>query len=112
MYKFDSDLDAITAKKERYVWLIFMGIVFFMVYGSANQIAHLLSPHPSLFMKWEENIPFVEIFIIPYMSSDLMFVIAFLLPYTRLELRVLALLISENPSPANIILILVRPILL
>lgn len=90
MYKFNPDLNAITAKKERYVWLLFMGIVFFLLYGSSNQIAHLLSPHSSLLMEWEKQIPFVEVFIIPYMSSDLMFVIAFLLPYTRLELRVLA----------------------
>jgi len=90
MYKFDPDLNAITAKKERYVWLLFMGIVFFLLYGSSNQVAGLTQPHPSFYMAWESNIPFIEVFIIPYMSSDLMFVIAFLLAYTRLELRVLA----------------------
>jgi protein-tyrosine phosphatase len=90
MYKFNPALSAITAKKERYVWLVFMGIVFFMLYGASNQVAGLTSPHPSFFMPWEEQMPFIEIFIIPYMSSDLMFIITFLLPYTRLELRVLA----------------------
>jgi protein-tyrosine phosphatase/membrane-associated phospholipid phosphatase len=91
MYKFDPALDAKSVKKERFVWLFFMGIIFFLLYGSSNQYAHLTSPHPSLFMEWERDIPFVEYFIVPYMSSDLMFVIAFLLPYTRLELRILAL---------------------
>lgn len=90
MYKFDPALDALSTKKERLVWLGFMGIVFFLLYGSSNQFASLNAPNPSFFMDWEMQIPFLEIFIIPYMSSDLMFVIAFLLPYTRLELRVLA----------------------
>ena len=77
--------------KERLLFMLFMGILFFLLYGSANQYAGLTAPHPSLFMEWEKEIPFVPSFIIPYMSSDLMFVIAFLLPYTRLELRVLAM---------------------
>ncbi len=89
MYTFDPALQSITAKKERVVWLIFMGIVFFLLYGAANQLAGVTSPHPSFYMEWEKKIPFIEAFIIPYMSSDLMFVVAFLLPYTRLELRVL-----------------------
>ena len=41
-------------------------------------------------MDWETEIPFVPMFILPYMSSDILFCIAFLLPYTRFELRVLA----------------------
>ncbi|WP_324172061.1 phosphatase PAP2 family protein [Sulfurimonas sp.] len=90
MYKFNPAMDAISAKKERFVWLGFMGVVFFLLYGSSNQFASLNAPNPSLFMEWETQIPFIEVFIIPYMSSDLMFVIAFLLPYTRLELRILA----------------------
>lgn len=90
MYKFDPDLHALTAKKERFMWLLFMGILFFLLYGASNQVAALTMPHPSFFMSWERDIPFIEAFIVPYMSSDLMFIIAFLLPYTRLELRVLA----------------------
>ncbi len=91
MYKFDVALSAKTAMKERIVWMIYLGIVFFLLYGSANQFALLTAPHPSFVFEWERNIPFVEPFIVPYMASDLMFVLAFLLPYTRLELRVLAL---------------------
>ncbi len=91
MYKFDVALSAKTAMKERIVWMIYLGIVFFLLYGSANQFALLTAPHPSFVFEWERNIPFIEPFIVPYMASDLMFVLAFLLPYTRLELRVLAL---------------------
>ena len=64
--------------------------MFFLLYGSANQLALLTAPHPSIVFDFEHSLPFVEVFIIPYMSSDLLFVIAFLLPYTRLELRILA----------------------
>ncbi len=89
-YAFDPALDAQSVFKERFVWMLFMGMVFFLLYGSANQWASLSAPHPSAAMAWEREIPFIPAFIVPYMSSDLMFVIAFFMPYTRLELRVLA----------------------
>ena len=91
MYKFDVALNAKTAMKERIVWMLYLGLMFFLLYGSANQYASLTAPYPSLVFGWEHNIPFVESFIVPYMASDLMFVLAFLFAYTRLELRVLAL---------------------
>jgi len=91
MYKFDVALNAKTAMKERVVWMLYLGITFFLLYGSANYWASVTAPHDAFFFAWERDIPFVELFIVPYMASDLMFVLAFLLPYTRLELRVLAL---------------------
>ena len=90
MYPFDPALEAKSTTKERFVWMLFMGITFFLLYGAANQYAGITAPHPSLWMMWEKDIPFVPAFIVPYMSSDLMFVIAFFMPYTRLELRILA----------------------
>jgi len=90
MYPFDPALSASATLKERFVWVLFMGALFFILYGAANQYASL-TPHPSIFMEWERHIPFVPSFIIPYMSSDVMFCIAFLLPQSRLELRILAL---------------------
>lgn len=90
MYPFDPDLSASATLKERFVWVLFMGALFFILYGAANQYASL-TPHPSIFMEWERHIPFVPSFIIPYMSSDVMFCIAFLLPQSRLELRILAM---------------------
>lgn len=89
MYPFDPALSASATLKERFVWVLFMGALFFILYGAANQYASL-TPHPSIFMEWERRIPFVPSFIIPYMSSDVMFCIAFLLPQSRLELRILA----------------------
>ncbi len=90
MYAFDAAADAQATLKERFVWMIFMGALFFILYGSANQYALLTAPHISLFMGWEMDLPFIPAFIVPYMSSDILFCMAFLLPYTRLELRVLA----------------------
>jgi protein-tyrosine phosphatase/membrane-associated phospholipid phosphatase len=90
MYRFDPSLSAKATLKERFVWMLYLGIIFFLLYGSANQYAHLNAPHGSLVMAWEKHIPFIADFIVPYMSSDIMFVIAFFFPYTRLELRVLA----------------------
>lgn len=90
MVPFDPVLGASATLKERFVWVLFMGALFFILYGAANQYASL-TPHASFFMEWERHIPFVPSFIIPYMSSDVMFCIAFLLPQSRLELRILAL---------------------
>ena len=89
-YDFDPALDAPATRKERWVWMVFLGILFFLLYGAANQYAHLTAPHPSWFMAWEQQIPFIPWFIVPYMSSDILFCIAFLLPQTRGELRLLA----------------------
>ncbi len=86
--------------------MLYMGIYFFLLYGVANQYAALTAPHPSIPMSWEENIPFVPIFIIPYMSSDIIFIIAFFLPYTRLELRILAARIFFIVSISTIVFFL------
>jgi len=88
---FNSAMQAPATLKERFVWLIFMGLLFFLLYGAANEYAHLTLPHAAFFWSWEKDIPFVSAFIIPYMSSDVVFIIAFLLAQTRIELRILAL---------------------
>jgi protein-tyrosine phosphatase/membrane-associated phospholipid phosphatase len=88
---FDAAIQAHATLKERFVWLVFMGILFFLLYGASNEYAYLTSPHPAFFWQWEVHIPFISALIVPYMSSDIVFVIAFLLVQTRFELRVLAL---------------------
>ena len=109
MYQFDVALTAKTAMKERVVWMLYLGITFFLLYGSANHFTSLTAPHASLFFAWEQNIPFIESFIVPYMASDLMFVLAFLLPYTRLELRVLALRVFSIVV-VSVVLFLIFPL--
>ena len=90
MYHFEHHLEARSVIKERFVWMLYMAIFFFLFYGASNQYAGMTTPHPALWMEWEKEIPFIPAFIVPYMSSDLMFVIAFFFPYTRVELRILA----------------------
>jgi membrane-associated phospholipid phosphatase len=91
MYDFNPAMQAPATIKERFVWVVYMGILFFLLYGSANEFASLTSPHLSFFFEWEKNIPFLSALIVPYMSSDIVFVIAFMLKQTRFELRVLAM---------------------
>jgi protein-tyrosine phosphatase/membrane-associated phospholipid phosphatase len=94
VYKFNVNLLAPASLKEKIVWVLYLGLLFFFLYGSANQFASLTSPHPSIVFEWEKQIPFVDGFIFPYMSSDLIFVMALMLPQTRLELKVLAVRIA------------------
>ncbi|MFT6985929.1 MAG: membrane-associated phospholipid phosphatase [Psychromonas sp.] len=91
MTTFKSAMDSQATLKERFVWLVYMGVVFFLLYGAANEFASINAPHLSIFFDWEKHIAFLPPFIVPYMSSDLVFVVAFLLAQTRLEIRVLAL---------------------
>ncbi|WP_072682742.1 phosphatase PAP2 family protein [Arcobacter sp. LA11] len=91
MSKFDIALSSQSTLKERFVWLLYLGIVFFLLYGSVNQYALITQTQTSFFMEWEKSIPFIEGFIVPYMSSDILFVVAFLLSQTRISLKILAL---------------------
>ena len=87
---FDAGPEARPLFKERALWTVVMGLFFFLVYGSANQIAALTAPHPSYVWSWERQIPFVPELIVSYMSSDLMFVLGFLLAPTRSVIQRLA----------------------
>ncbi len=89
--RFDAAPDARPLLKERLLWAAVMGLFFFLAYGCANGIAALTAPHPALFMEWERAIPFVPAFILPYMSSDILFVAAFLAVDSRDDLQRLAL---------------------
>lgn len=88
---FDAAPGARPLLKERLLWAAVMGLFFFLAYGSANAIAALTAPHPAFFMEWERAIPFIPAFILPYMSSDILFVAAFLAADSRDELQRLAL---------------------
>lgn len=45
-------------------------IIFVVLYGTANQLTSGKDLHP-LYFKWEQNIPFYDWMIIPYMSLNL-----------------------------------------
>jgi protein-tyrosine phosphatase len=67
-----------------------LSVLFLIVYGSCNWItAHRANVGP-LYFEWERKIPFVPLFILPYMSIDLFFVVAPFLCRTDRELSILA----------------------
>jgi hypothetical protein len=88
---FDAAPGARPLFKERALWVAVIGLFFFMAYGGANEIAALGAPHPALYMGWERAIPFVPAFILPYMSSDLLFVVVFMAAADRDALQRLGL---------------------
>ena len=65
------------------------GLLFFLVYGFSNWHASTLDAVPSLHFEWERHIPFVAWLVVPYMSIDLLFALAFFRCESRDELRVL-----------------------
>ena len=80
-----------TRLKMRLLWLLYLFSLFSILYGSVNQYISLGSPPSSFVFEWEQHIPFIEEFIIPYISLYPMVILTFLLPQTHLELRVLLL---------------------
>jgi len=80
---FDASTEAKPLFKERALWCMVLGLFFFAVYGSTNNISFLTAPHPYFFWEWERSLPFIPELVLPYMSSDILFVIAYLLAPTR-----------------------------
>lgn len=70
--------------------VLFLGPWFFLCYGYANHATSLKPVVATCYWGWERHIPFVPSFVVPYMSLDLLFVIAFFLPRSQAELTVLA----------------------
>ncbi len=89
--RFDSAPTARPLFKERLLWLLLAGGFFLLSYGASNQISALTGPHRSLAMPWESAVPFVPWLVVPYLSSDLLFVVAFAVPRQRQELQRFAL---------------------
>lgn len=74
---------------EAILWSAAMSTLFVLVYGGCNALAAQRVDIGTLFYAWEMRIPFVPAMIVPYMSSDLLFVVAFVLCRDSIELRVL-----------------------
>jgi len=62
-------------------------LLFVFVYGWCNAFASNRADLGNCFFSWELRIPFVPIFIVPYLSIDLFFVASFLVCANRVELR-------------------------
>jgi predicted protein tyrosine phosphatase/membrane-associated phospholipid phosphatase len=71
-----------------------LSVLFVVVYGGCNWITAHRTHVGTLFLQWEQHIPFVPWMIIPYMSIDLFFVAAPFLCRDKRELTTLAKRIS------------------
>jgi membrane-associated phospholipid phosphatase len=65
--------------RESLLWVSLTGALFFLAYGATNAYTATRDAVPSLFLPWEYLIPFVDWMIVPYMSIDLLFAVAFFL---------------------------------
>lgn len=77
---------ATPSRRERLFWALALGALFFLVYGTTNRLSAGLNGLPSLYLPWEEGIPFLGWTILPYMSLDLFFVLGFFWCRDRREL--------------------------
>ncbi len=66
--------------------LIFLGPFFFLTYTFANLVASQRANVPTLMFSWEWHIPFFPWTILPYWSSDLLYVFSLAVCRTRDEL--------------------------
>lgn len=73
--------------KHNIKWIALLGILFFTSYGAVNHLTAYLDtirPIQSFVWDWEKYIPFLPIFIYPYMSIDLLYALAFfIIPKNR-----------------------------
>lgn len=72
-------------------WLLFLGPLFFLLYGICNWLTSLRSDVPTAYFEWERAIPFVSAMIIPYLSTDFFFAGSFFLCRDSRELQTLGL---------------------
>lgn len=86
----ENDLTGTRPLSAAFLWLLFLGPFFFLMYGTSNWLTSLRPEVGSYYFEWEQHIPFVPFMIIPYMSTDVMFAGALFLCRTRGELRTLA----------------------
>ena len=70
-------------------WLSLCGPWFFIAYGFCNWFTSRRTDVGTWYWEWEKRVPFVPELVVPYWSLDLLFVIAFFLPRTKDELRIL-----------------------
>src|SRR5436305_8443872 len=67
-----------------------LSVLFLIVYAGCNWITARRANVGTLYFEWEHKIPFLPLFILPYMSIDLFFVVAPFLCRTDRELSIFA----------------------
>ena len=85
--QFNAEAKAKPIFKERLLWLLFLAPLFFLLYGSTNQIASFQEHVNSIYFAWELKIPFIPWMILFYMLLDILFGFSFLIPESRSKLQ-------------------------
>lgn len=78
-------MDILLKLKIKYT--IFISIFFTAMYKGAEFYTYTVENVPSYFMEWEKNIPFLPIFMLPYMTSAPFFLITIFLEKNRNSLN-------------------------
>jgi protein-tyrosine phosphatase len=83
-----------------------LSVLFLIVYGGCNWVTAHRANVGTLYFVWENKIPFVPFFIVPYMSIDLFFIVAPFLCRTDRELSIFAKRIAAAIIVAGICFLL------
>ena len=70
-------------------YTIFISIFFVIFYKGAEFYTYTVKNVPSYFMEWEKNIPFLPIFMLPYMTSAPFFLVTIFLEKNESSLKLL-----------------------
>ena len=70
-------------------YTIFMIIFFIIMYKGAEFYTYTVENVPSYFMEWERNIPFLPIFMLPYMTSAPFFLVTIFFEKNEYSLKLL-----------------------
>ena len=70
-------------------YTIFMIIFFVIMYKGAEFYTYTVENVPSYFMEWERNIPFLPIFMLPYMTSAPFFLVTIFFEKNEYSLKLL-----------------------
>lgn len=70
-------------------YTIFMIVFFVIMYKGAEFYTYTVKNVPSYFMEWERNIPFLPIFMLPYMTSASFFLVTIFFEKNEYSLKLL-----------------------
>ena len=70
-------------------YTIFMIVFFVIMYKGAEFFTYTVENVPSYFMEWERNIPFLPIFMLPYMTSAPFFLVTIFFEKNEYSLKLL-----------------------
>jgi protein-tyrosine phosphatase len=69
------------------VWLAFVGPFFFLSYWFSNWVSSHRTRVPSVMFDWEQQMPFIPWTIVPYWTSDLLYILSIFVCTTKREVN-------------------------